>query len=206
MRSRWVLLVLLSFVSACAAPVQTEPAQPAGDAGPPRQLLEQLVIGERGSMDGYDREQYPHWSAHENNCNTRELVLKRDGKDVKAGSDCAPSSGSWTSPYDGETWTKASDVDIDHMVPLGHSWVSGARSWTKQRREEFANDMERPQLLTVTDNVNQQKSDKAPDEWKPPLVSYWCTYAGDWIEVKHHYGLTVTEREKTALSEMLNRC
>ncbi|AXB45602.1 HNH endonuclease family protein [Amycolatopsis albispora] len=203
MRSRWVLLVLVFFVPACAAPVRTEPAQPSGDAA---QLLGQLVVAERGSMAGYDREQYPHWSAHENNCNTRELVLKRDGTDVRTGSDCAPSSGTWTSPYDWETWTKASDVDIDHVVPLGHSWVSGARSWTKERREQFANDLERPQLITVTDNVNQQKSDKAPDEWKPPLVSYWCAYAGDWIEVKHHYGLTVTEREKTALSEMLNRC
>ena len=25
-------------------------------------------------------------------------------------------SGTWVSPYDGATWTAASDVDIDHLV------------------------------------------------------------------------------------------
>ena len=49
-------------------------------------------------------------------------------------------------------------------------------------------------------------SDKAPDQWKPPLVAFWCTYATDWIVVKHYYGLTVTQGEKTALTDMLRRC
>lgn len=64
----------------------------------------------------------------------------------------------------------------------------------------------RPQLLAVTDNVNQEKSDKAPDAWKPPKVSYWCAYATDWVAVKRYYQLTITSAEKTTLSQMLGRC
>src|SRR4051812_32563587 len=55
-------------------------------------------------------------------CNTREVVLKRDGTNVVTDSSCASTSGSWFSPYDGATWTAASDVDIDHMVPLSNAW------------------------------------------------------------------------------------
>src|SRR3954470_11602506 len=46
-----------------------------------------------------------------------EYVLKRDGTNVVTNSACAATSGTWRSPYDGATWTQASDVDIDHMVP-----------------------------------------------------------------------------------------
>jgi hypothetical protein len=55
-------------------------------------------------------------------CNTRESVLKRDGVNVVTSSSCAATSGSWYSPYDGATWTSASDVDIDHLVPLSNAW------------------------------------------------------------------------------------
>ena len=47
---------------------------------------------------------------------------------------------------------------------------------------------------------------QGPDQWKPPLTSYWCTYATDWITVKHYYALTVAAGEKTALTDMLRRC
>ena len=72
-------------------------------------------------------------------------------------------------PYDGANWTAASDLDIDHVVPLKNAWISGAWAWTSSKRESFANDLADPQLIAVTDNVNQAKGDKSPDAWKPPL-------------------------------------
>ncbi|MGW7353055.1 HNH endonuclease family protein [Streptomyces sp. NPDC054784] len=177
-----------------------------GDGDRAGQRLEELRVRAPGSMDGYARDRFPHWSTVRGNCDTREAVLERDGKDVRTDRACKAVSGSWRSPYDGGTWTETSDVDIDHIVPLAEAWRSGADGWTDDRREELANDMERPQLLAVTDNVNQSKGDSPPDEWKPPLKDYWCAYAGDWTEVKHHYALSVTEKERTALREMLDRC
>lgn len=46
---------------------------------------------------------------------------------------------------------------------------SGAASWTTSRRQQFANDLSNPQLIAVTDNVNQSKGDQGPESWKPPL-------------------------------------
>lgn len=54
-----------------------------------------------------------------------EYVLQRDGTNVVTNSACAATSGTWVSPYDGATWTAASDVDIDHMVPLQNAWIVG---------------------------------------------------------------------------------
>jgi len=42
------------------------------------------------------------------------------------------------------------EADIDHIVPLKEAWEAGAHAWTADRRKEFANDLLRPQLLTVT--------------------------------------------------------
>jgi hypothetical protein len=154
---------------------------------------------------GYDREKFPHWSDQGRGCTTRELVLKRDAKEADSDADCAV-DGSWTSPYDGRTWTRSSDIDIDHMVPLKEAWRSGADEWTTEQRERFANDLRRPQLWSVTDNVNQEKSDQDPAEWRPPRHEAWCEYARAWIEVKSAWRLTVDTAEKRALDTMLERC
>lgn len=37
------------------------------------------------------------------------------------------------------------------------AWLSGARNWTPAQREAFANDLTRPQLVAVTDNLNDSK-------------------------------------------------
>lgn len=70
----------------------------------------------------------------------------------------------------------------------------------------FANDLVHPQLWAVTGEINNEKSDSSPDEWKPPLQSFYCTYASSWIGVKDNYNLTVTSAEQSALSDMLSTC
>jgi hypothetical protein len=157
-------------------------------------------------MDGYSREEFPHWHTVDGSCDTREEVLKRDGEGVEVDSSCKATSGSWTSPYDGDTWTETSDVDIDHMVPLADAWRTGASEWTVDEREAFANDLENPQLWAVTDNVNQSKGDQTPDQWKPPLESDYCQYASAYTHIKFIYKLTVSDASKSALAEMLGTC
>ncbi len=158
------------------------------------------------SRTGYDRDLFPHWITQSGACNTRETVLKRDGSGVVTDSSCAATSGSWYSPYDGATWSAASDVDIDHLVPLAEAWDSGADSWTTARRQSFANDLTRPQLLAVTDNVNQAKGDQDPATWMPSRTAYRCTYVRAWVQVKYYYDLAVDSAEKSALQGYLNNC
>lgn len=171
-----------------------------------KSLLAGLTVAAQGPQTGYSRDLFPHWITISGACNTRETVLKRDGRNVVTGSNCAATSGTWYSEFDGATWTAASDVDIDHVVPLSNAWKSGASSWGAAQRQAFANDLTNPQLLAVTDEVNQAKGDKGPEAWKPPLTSYYCTYAKMWTKVKSVYKLTITSAEKSALTSMLNTC
>ncbi|GJF33893.1 HNH endonuclease family protein [Kitasatospora sp. NBC_01539] len=155
---------------------------------------------------GYSRDLFTHWITISGSCDTRETVLKRDGSNVVTNSSCSATSGSWYSPYDGATWTNASDLDIDHMVPLAEAWDSGASAWTSAKRQQFANDLTRPQLIAVTDNVNQSKGDQDPATWLPSVSSYRCTYVRAWVQVKYYYGLAVDTAEKNALTGVLNGC
>ncbi|WFB09792.1 HNH endonuclease family protein [Streptomyces sp. LX-29] len=195
-----VSTLVLSGPSAQAAP----PAPPS--AATARTYLAALTVRGEGSLDGYSRSKFPHWSTQQGACNTREVVLKRDGTDVEQDSRCAAVKGRWFSPYDGATWTDAADIDIDHVVPLAEAWRSGANTWTTTQRQGFANDLTRSQLIAVTDRVNQAKGDKDPAKWLPSVTSYRCEYARMWVGVKHDYKLSVDSAEKSALASLLNGC
>ena len=188
---------------------------PSADAA--RRQLSELRVRPAGSMTGYSREQFPHWSdAREfgwklesgtpdpDSCDARDAALIRDGKNERVEAYCDVLSGSWFDPYGGGTYTDPADIDIDHIVPLANAWRSGASSWDTTRRESFANVPR--DLLSVDDGLNQSKGDKGPEAWKPPRKSYWCAYSKKWIGVKHYWDLSVTSDEKAALKQMLGRC
>ncbi|TSB20309.1 HNH endonuclease family protein [Streptomyces benahoarensis] len=198
----------LALVCTVALTGQTAEAAPPSppSAATARTYLSEIKEQPEGSSDGYSRDKFPHWITQEGACNTREVVLKRDGTDVTTDSNCAAVSGTWISPYDDAKWTKASDLDIDHVVPLSEAWKSGASQWTTAHRQEFANDLTHSQLLAVTDNVNQAKGDKDPAKWLPPKASYHCEYARMWVWVKHVYELTADSAEKAALKKILDGC
>ncbi|HEV7907715.1 MAG TPA: HNH endonuclease family protein [Pseudonocardiaceae bacterium] len=199
------LLATLALTLGLASPASATPPNIPSSATAQSEL-NALRVAADGSMTGYSRDLFPHWITQSGACDTRETVLKRDGSNVVTNSSCSATSGTWYSPYDGATWTAASDLDIDHVVPLAAAWRSGAASWTTSKRQSFANDLTDPQLIAVTDNVNQAKGDQTPATWKPPLTSYWCTYAKMWTHVKYKWALTVNSAEKSALSDMLGRC
>ncbi|KAG5947728.1 hypothetical protein E4U59_007607 [Claviceps monticola] len=197
-------LSLVASVGVLAVPAPLAPGVPSKSAA--RSLLNGLEVAVPISGDGYSRTRFPTWDKIKGTCNTREFVLKRDGKNVVVNDDCVAESGSWVSPYDGLRFNGASRLDIDHMVPLKNAWISGAANWTTAERRAFANDVTRPQLWAVSAHSNRSKSDESPDEWKPALKVFWCTYSRSWIQVKSHYHLTITDDEKDALSSMLDTC
>jgi hypothetical protein len=177
------------------------------------EALGNLRVAQPGSMSGYSRESFKHWSdAQENgwdapskSCDARDAALIRDGEDVKVeNKSCKISSGQWPDPYTKKTLSDPKSVDIDHIVPLAEAWRSGASAWNDSQRERYANDPE--VLLSVEATANRAKGDKDPAAWKPPNEDEWCDYATRWIEIKSKYSLSVDEDEKTALQEMLNTC
>ncbi|KUL51403.1 hypothetical protein ADL22_06295 [Streptomyces sp. NRRL F-4489] len=175
-------------------------------AGVARKELAMLHVARPHSMNGYSRAKFPHWIKQHGECDTREVVLARDGEDVQQDEKCRAVSGTWFSEYDAKTFDRSGQLDIDHIVPLANAWRSGADEWTTPERRTFANDLVHSQLIAVSAASNRQKGDQSPDQWSPPRRAYWCTYARAWTDVKHVYHLNITEPEKAKLSEMLDTC
>ncbi|WP_331446622.1 HNH endonuclease [Streptomyces xanthochromogenes] len=158
-----VALAGLPVVLLPAAPVSASPATAAHTASvlrrappkpPPADVargeLTDLNVEAPHAMACYSRTKFPHWAMQGNQCDTREIVLQRDGQNVVQDDKCRTASGTWHSEYDGKTLTAASQADIDHMVPLAAAWRAGADQWDTPRRKAFANDLEHSQQLNVT--------------------------------------------------------
>jgi hypothetical protein len=197
--------VLVAVLIGGCDPTKTITPEVPANAGDARTALTSLKVADWHAMTGYSRERFPHWRSVGAGCDVRDAVLARDGTGVtKIG--CNVTAGTWTSVYDGQTLTALDKVDIDHMVPLANAWRSGADKWTDDKRADFANDLDRPQLRAVSATSNRSKGDQDPSQWKPPNAFFWCEYAKDWITVKSYWQLSVTKNEKDALTAMLGTC
>ncbi len=195
-----VLLTALLGVGVPAAHAETTTA-----AG----LLQRLPSAAESGSPTYDRTLFRHWTDADGDCqNTRAEVLlaeTRTAATFTSTSRCTVATGSWYSPYDGRTWTRAGDVDVDHVVALKEAWESGARSWTSTDRTRFANDLSYGRsLLAVTDEVNAAKADRDPAQWLPPRTAARCTYAVNWVLIKYRWRLAVDPTERAALSSLLS--
>lgn len=155
----------------------------------------------------YNRKSWPHWIDADNDCqNTRAEILLRDNIGTikfKRNKPCNVTWGEWVCPYTGKTFSKASDVDIDHIVPLKHAYNTGGASWSREKKRAFANDPDN--LLVVDDATNQAKGYKGPVKWKPPMKGYWTSYAKKWLHVKRKYGLSISKLEMSQLNKMMQR-
>jgi hypothetical protein len=156
----------------------------------------------------YDRKLYKHWIDEDKDCqNTRqEVLIAESAGEVSYKSDrsCSLVSGIWNDPYSGNTYTSASDLDIDHLVPLKEVHESGGWAWSAGQRMAYANDLsDEMTLIAVDKRLNRQKGAKDPAEWMPPNRAYWQEYAKQWIAIKVRWGLTADPREMVVLREIL---
>jgi hypothetical protein len=166
----------------------------------------QLTIAE-DKTTGYNRSSFKHWiDADKNGCNTRaEVLIEEAVVKPKIGPKCKLTGGKWISAFDGKTITKASQLDVDHMVPLAEAWRSGAWKWTSAQRQAFANDLENSEaLIAVTASTNRSKGDKDPSLWMP--AEDQCVYTQNWISIKIKYSLTADSQEAEKLNSLVSTC
>ncbi|MEU0740978.1 HNH endonuclease family protein [Streptomyces sp. NPDC006134] len=192
------------------APVTTD-----ADKATARKIIEELSTKGRGPKTGYDRDEFGYaWMdtadgvpLARNGCDTRNDLIRRDGQNLRfrAGSDCVVIAMTLHDPYTGTTieWRKqrASEVQIDHVVPLSYSWQMGSSRWPESKREQLANDV--LNLIPVEGRANSAKGDSGPASWLPPDRRIRCAYAVRFAQVAVKYELPVTAPDKQA---MLRQC
>lgn len=169
--------------------------------------LAQLAIDDHPNAAGYRRELFqPNgWGDPDGNgCDARADALRRDATPPLTGPGCDTIGATWPKVYVAGVTSDRRQVDIDHVVPLGNAWRSGARDWDAGRRVAYSND---PAVLWAVDaSANRQKSDDGPEAWRPSERGVWCTYARRWVAIKVTYGLAATSAERDALGQMLEEC
>lgn len=194
------------------APGQPAPANPAPEPAPGTGIetpknemfaaLDRLTIGDEQKVK-YERSSWKHWTGSP--CDTREVILFQQGSNVSQDpTSCKAVSGNWTDPYSGNTFTNASDLDIDHVIPLGFAAKHGGQDWSAEKKQQFANDT--TQLLAVSAKENRSKSDKGPASYMPKNKDFHCDYSKIWISTASKYGITISNADKTELKIGLQKC
>lgn len=183
-----------------------------------RTVLSTLSTSAGQDNVGYDRSQWKLWTPVGRACwSTREAVLARQaqkitltdaGKRVTTDIDnaCAITGGSWTDPYTGEVITNPRGLDIDHVIPLGYVAAHGGQSWSADRKQQYANNLDTGHLLAVSASANRSKGDKGPSEWMPTNKNFSCAYASDWVDVAHKWSITLAPADKATLQTVLDKC
>ena len=139
----------------------------------------------------YKRTYFEHWIDEDNDCQDTRVEKLADTNlsedKLVSANFCHLDVGLWYDPYGGAMWSRSTDLDLDHIVPLKYAWEHGAWQWENARRRAFANDPEN--LILVRNRLNRQKGAKGPEQWLPPRESYRCEYIFRFLTVLAKYSL-----------------
>ncbi|WP_444945333.1 DUF1524 domain-containing protein [Microbulbifer sp. VTAC004] len=140
----------------------------------------------------YNRSEWlPGWADVDGDCqNTRqELLIRLSLAPVVFNNEkgCTVVSGLWIDPYTGQFFEKASDLDVEHIVPLSWAHKHGGSTWSREQRRAFAEDP--ANLWLVDDGHNQRKGGKGPTEWLPPYQPARSVYRRQFMAIARKYGL-----------------
>ncbi|GAA5442606.1 hypothetical protein Misp06_00780 [Microbulbifer sp. NBRC 101763] len=114
---------------------------------------------------------------------------------------CTVDTGLWLNPYTGQFFSLASDLDVEHIVPLSWAHEHGGANWTVKLKRQFAEDPEN--LGLVDGGRNQSKGDKGPDEWMPPYEPVRAIYVKRFMAIMEKYGLKFSSEESTQIPALL---
>ena len=154
----------------------------------------------------YNRKDWRHWIDEDGDCqNTRAEVLISQSQvsvEFATSRDCRVIKGSWIGRLTGVLLSDASDVDIDHVIPLSYAHGHGGFSWSPSKKKQFANDP--LNLLPTYDIENRRKSDKGPSEYLPSDKDLACAYIKRWQAIRIKYDLNIAPDDKVIIRDMIS--
>ena len=165
------------------APMPTPTPTPTSTSSHGADVLRGLVVAPENRCSPYDRSDYSYSQSVE------EQIVASMGKIIYG-------------PYTGSRFDSTSDTDIEHIVALSEAHDSGLCAAGVKTMRQFASDI--VNLTLASPAVNRRKGGKDAAEWLPELNSCW--FASRVVEVRQKYGLTIDQRERDVLENILSGC
>lgn len=172
-----------------------------------RTAIRRLPVARHSHAGSYSRaKDFGNWIDQGKGCDTRAIVLKKESLTrTTQNKYCTIKTGKWRSYYNGQTYSLARKLQIDHTVPVENAWVSGAWKWSKATRVRYYNDLTDARTLVAVDvHDNEAKGDQDPTGWLP--AEGQCRYVKYWTAVKTRWHLNVTRAEKRKLQALGKTC
>lgn len=179
-----------------------------------------VQVGEVSTPD-YDRPST--WDDEDGDCiSDRHEVLMAQHLDgdgayplVMSANGCFVETGRWLDPYDDIYYYSASNVQIDHVVALYESWVSGLGNLSSSLQRRYANTGSLSEgvlpetshnFLAVGASSNGEKGSSDPTEWMPRNEAYHCTYLKKWVLTKSQSELLFDQAEFDFIQTRQTEC
>ena len=157
----------------------------------------------------YDRDNdYNTWKDWDNDCQSNRHEVLIDEHDSSTGvgltytsdTNCMVATGRWYDQYTNQYLSLATEAAVRHFVPLSESHRSGAWAWSRERKTIYANTLNVPEQLNVSQvGVSQDPSGYIPENEK-------CNYLKNWVKVKSIYRLGINNSEEEAITSAYESC
>lgn len=174
---------------------------------PHRYQRTRLTLSNRVEDLYYLKEDWPHWLTLSGSCRTsRTVVLEATSRGPLTWTnprECELREGLWIDSYSGEEFTRAAQLEIDHIIPPVYANASNGYQWDDYKRAQFANDP--LNLVPVSRESYRRKRQRSIGEWQP-RDEFLCEYAQAWQDVAEKYDLELYARDRGRINTILKGC
>ncbi len=179
------------------------------DIAPNRYVRQRNALSSRASdrSQFYNEDDWPYWEDLDNDCQDAraEILIQSSQTPVSFTNprNCQVREGLWVDPHTGEQFTRAADLQIDHIISTIYADAANGYQWTDQARLLFANE---PQNLIPVSRASYRKKRQRGINAFQPEGDYLCTYASTWRTVSELYDLELYLRDKNRMNRILDEC
>ena len=161
----------------------------------------------RSDMDiYYNPDDWPYWQLAEGCKTIRTVILQTTSKVPVTWTNprqCEIREGLWVDEYTGEEFTRAAQMEIDHIIPPQYASASNGYQWDYGKRVAFANDPFN--LIPVGRETHRKKRERGIGDWQP-REEFTCDYAQNWREISEKYDLDLFAEDTSRINKVMESC
>lgn len=154
----------------------------------------------------YLPEDWPHWLVLSGCKTSRTVVLENTSRAPVTWTnprECELREGLWADTWTGKEYTRAAQLEVDHIISPQYANAANGYQWDDQKRAQFANDP--LNLAPVARDTHRRKGQRGIGRWQP-AKEYQCEYAQAWKDVAEKYDLDLFAQDRSRMNTILKDC